>query len=85
MSAEARVSETVIETSDQTKFQNVSCFFCGIVASNEVFLKQCEHCRLVWFCGTRHEKLHRPKNKCYPLRVERHPTKGILISKFSQF
>ena len=53
-----------------------TCFFCGISASNEVTLEKCQHCNLVSYCCQRHEKLHRPKNICYPVRIERHPTKG---------
>ena len=53
-----------------------TCFFCGISSCNEVTLQKCPHCDLVSYCCQRHEKLHRPKNICYPVRIERHPTKG---------
>ena len=53
-----------------------TCFFCGASASNEVTLQECQHCHLVSHCCERHEKLHRPKNICYPVKIERHPTKG---------
>ena len=53
-----------------------TCFFCGASSSNEVTLQECQHCHLVSHCCERHEKLHRPKNICYPVKIERHPTKG---------
>ena len=56
--------------------EDETCFFCGISSSTEVVLQKCEHCKLVWYCGPRHQKLHRPKNICYPIKVARHPTKG---------
>ena len=58
--------------------ENETCFFCGVSSSDEVTLQNCEHCKLVWYCGVRHQKLHRPKNICYPIKVARHPTKGIV-------
>ena len=58
--------------------ENETCFFCGVSSSNEVTLQNCEHCKLVWYCGVRHQTLHRPKNICYPIKVARHPTKGIV-------
>ena len=56
-----------------------TCWFCGISSGPEVQLEKCEFCNLVSYCGPRHQKLHRPKNYCYPIRVARHPTKGIFL------
>ena len=53
-----------------------TCFFCGVSSCDEVTLQKCPHCDLVSYCCQRHEKLHRPNNICYPVRIERHPTKG---------
>ena len=73
--------ESESESDDETEFPNVTCFFCGISASDDVLLQKCEHCKLVWYCGLRHEKLHRPKSTCYPVKVARHPTKGTSLSR----
>ena len=77
MSEENYGSESESESEDETELPNLTCFFCGISASLEVSLHRCEHCNLVWYCGLRHQKLHRPKSTCYPVKVARHPTKGI--------
>ena len=60
-----------------------TCWFCGISSGPEVQLEKCEFCNLVSYCGPRHQKLHRPKNYCYPIRVARHPTKGIFYKFYS--
>ena len=58
-----------------------TCFFCGVSAhegdgDNKVVLQKCDHCSLVWYCGPRHAKIHRPNEVCYPIKVARHPIKG---------
>ena len=58
--------------------EDATCFFCGVSDCNEVKLQKCEQCSLVWYCGPRHAKLHRPKNTCYPVKIARHPSKGKL-------
>ena len=77
MSEEVHVLESESDSDDETELQNATCFFCGISASDDVLLQNCEQCKLVWYCGIRHEKLHRPKSTCYPVKVARHPTKGM--------
>ena len=65
------------EVKKENEEENPTCWFCGIASSPEVELQLCEYCKLVSYCGPRHQKLHRPKNYCYPIKVARHPSKGM--------
>ena len=75
-------SESESESDNEFELENPTCFFCGISPSDELSLEKCKHCNLVWYCGPRHAKLHRPKSICYPVKVARHPTKGTLLRNF---
>ena len=85
MSDESNLSNSTDDISDQNECSNITCFFCGISSSDKISLQKCEDCNLVWYCGPRHAKLHRPKNSCYPVKVTRHPIKGnfkcVLVPK----
>ena len=79
MSDESRQENLADDNRAQNDSLNGTCFFCGTSPSDKISLEKCQHCNLVWYCGQRHAKLHRPKNICYPIKVARHPIKGNSI------
>ena len=85
MSDGSRELNLTDDLSAQNDGSNATCFFCGVSSSDKISLQKCDQCNLVWYCGPRHAKLHRPTNSCYPVKVARHPIKGNFTIKMTHF